>query len=407
MTLVEHQGQSRGEPLLDARPAIDFLREGEPRQRPGRGAGQDRESEDEQGDERGGGRRALRPAQHAPDESYRFRRDRTVAAHRGEVFREVVGGVVAAVAFLRERGLHHDPEIPRHAAVPPAQVLRLFPEDLAIERVPRRREKGARAREHLVERDAESPHVDAAVEVGAGLDLLRGHVGRRAEGLAGMGERRGVRLDIARETEIQDHGLPLVRHHDVAGLDVAVDDPVLVRVVQGMRRLLDEFERGEDVGPRARDREGRRRSGLGIRRRRRGGGARDVEFEGRERRIIRGTRDQPLGEGRALDEAHDEVGDAVLDAGVIDRADPGVIEARGRLRFAPEALEHPRSRRGEAGHDLDRDVPPEPRVFGEIDGALSALPELTDEPVRPERRAHHGVARGLRTRVPLRGHAGI
>ena len=108
------------------------------------------------------------------------------------------------------------------------------PEDDGLERVAGF--ERVRSRDGLVERDAEGVEVRAAVELLA-LRLLRGDVGRRAEEEAGLGlhERTG-RL---RDAEVHQERTALAVEDDVLGLDVAVDDPagvaVLERVEEGNR----------------------------------------------------------------------------------------------------------------------------------------------------------------------------
>jgi hypothetical protein len=230
-----------------------------------------------------------------------------------------------------------------------------------LERVP--------AAQHLVEDDAEREDVRARVE-GPAPQLLRRHVGRSAGGQAfargGGGRRHGqggaVRGrvgvgpgEILGQSEVHDLGVALGGHHDVGGLDVAVDDALLVGRPQGLDDLgggLEGFAGGQ--GPLA----------------------------------------DPVAQGPALDELHGEE-ELVLDlADLVDAADVGMAEGRGRLGLADEAGPDGRVRVGRLGQELEGDLAVEGGVLGQIDLAHAALAELAED----------GVFAGDRpARSPLRG----
>ena len=98
----------------------------------------------------------------------------------------------------------------------------------------------------------------------------------------------------------------------------------------------------------------------------------------------------PVGERLALEQLHrDEVLPLVL-VDLVDRADPGVIERRGRPRLALEALE----RAGLLGHlhgqELERHVAAELGVLGLVHDAHAAAAELRGDPVVGDGLADHG-----------------
>ena len=71
------------------------------------------------------------------------------------------------------------------------------------------------------------------------LDLLGGHVLRRADDLAGAGQRQVLRLAAhqLRDAEVGDLHPALLVEQDVFRLDVAVDHAVVVGVLQGVANL--------------------------------------------------------------------------------------------------------------------------------------------------------------------------
>ena len=107
-----------------------------------------------------------------------------------------------------------------------------------------RHERAARrtAGKHLVERDAEGEDVGAMIRV-TGM-LFRRHVVRCAHDRIGHGEVAGVVLPLRpREAEVGQLHAAVCCEKDVLGLDVAVNDPLLVRGLQGIADLPDQFQR--------------------------------------------------------------------------------------------------------------------------------------------------------------------
>ncbi len=83
-------------------------------------------------------------------------------------------------------------------------------------------------------------------QVGAPVDrpaqrLLRRHVERGPEEVP-AGRQVSLLLGQPRDAEVQDLGLARGQEHDVGGLDVAVDDPLSMRVVQRLRHALHDAE---------------------------------------------------------------------------------------------------------------------------------------------------------------------
>ena len=301
------------------------------------------------------------------------------------VRREVVGGLVASVAVLLE-GLHHDPV--QLAAHQPRQPGRL---GLALGRdrrqgVPRVAQPRARpgrlllpdqaedlgerglldplaaqrraAREQLVQEHAQRVDVAAGVDAqGAHLRLLRAHVFQRADQGAVLREQRPLgqlllgRLGHA-EVDHLGHRLAVVeRDHDVGRLDVAVDDPLLVGVLD---RLADRHEQLQPLP--------------------------------RRQVVVVAV----LGDRHAVDQLHDEVGPAPRGGpGVEDAGDVDMIHHCQGLPLGLEAGDdlpavHPRL------DDLERDPAPyRLGLLGHVDRAHAALADPLEEFVGPD----HGACR--------------
>jgi hypothetical protein len=90
--------------------------------------------------------------------------------------------------------------------------------------------------------DAQGEQVGLLVERIA-LDLLRAHVGRRAdahdEGRVG----RALLADVERQPEIGDLNVVVLVDQDVGRLDVAMDDALAVGVIERHRTLEDHADR--------------------------------------------------------------------------------------------------------------------------------------------------------------------
>ena len=152
---------------------------------------------------------------------------------------------VALAVVLRERLGHDGLERRRHRGIELAQV-----EVQVLEtRLPRQRA----AAQALEERDAHGPEVH--------LHLLLARLGERAHvrGRAGDAAHGGgegaaaARLDAMRDAEVDEldlvqraaQALRVGRHHDVLGLDVAVDE---ARAVHGREAAQQPGDDGDDVG---------------------------------------------------------------------------------------------------------------------------------------------------------------
>ena len=97
------------------------------------------------------------------------------------------------------------------------------------------------ARHHLEEDDPQRIDIRALVDL-LPLDLLRRHVLRRPDHHPGA--RDPFPPERPGDPEVHDPGVPVLVHHDVLGLQVAVDDPEVMGLRQAFAHLL-----GDRNGP--------------------------------------------------------------------------------------------------------------------------------------------------------------
>ena len=214
------------------------------------------------------------------------------------------------------------------------------------------------ARHHFIEDDAEREDVGARVDVTA-LELLGRHVAKRSENGAFAGEisllRRCGRVDLSDfvvtlllcQSEIEQLRC-CGTQHDVAGLHVAVDHSVLMRLVQGIRDL-------------------------------------DTVSE----RVVQAERPprQPIGERFTFEQFHDDEINAVLTTHVVHGAYVWVIQARDRARLTLEPLAKLGVVRKMRRQNFDRDGTPETSVFGLVDLPHTAGANGLHDAIRPQFRA--------------------
>jgi hypothetical protein len=284
----------------------------------------------------------------------------------GQRQRDRLRGVVAAQRTAQRRGVgepargvllqaaRHDRRVGlRDRGAQRAQRRRRLVHDAVEQLAVVAAREGPRAGAHLVHDRAHRPDVRARVGALA-ADLLGRHVRQRAGQVPGglraaeARDRRAGRALEAREAEIQHLRPPARVQDDVAGLQVAVDDALLVRGLERLRHL----ERD-----RARSRLGQR-SGL---------------EQPRER--------VP---GHVLE--HEEV-DAIVRIEVEQRGDVGMEEPRQRARLEPQlpAVLFAATRVGIGVQDLQRHVALEARIGGAIHASHAALAEPLDDPIAAER----------------------
>ncbi|AUX36029.1 uncharacterized protein SOCE836_082330 [Sorangium cellulosum] len=179
------------------------------------------------------------------------------------------------------------------------------------------------ARDGAEEDDPERPEIAARVHVLFAPDLLRAHVVRGAEQLAGarhlLREMNAGLLDDAEVEDLHDLFLLLLRAREeqVGRLEIAVNEAGLVRAADRLAGL-DEDERGV-----------------------------------REREPADAL--EPRAQVLALEQLHHEVRGVVVDAVVLDIDHVRALQARGDPGFALEAGQERGRRRKRRCHELDRD----------------------------------------------------
>jgi hypothetical protein len=347
-------GVHHGEPGVDGRLALAL---GLPPRRVDLHEGDDRA--DEAGDEADGGRGrdgpvALEEALDAAGEVHGPGARGLAGERAAHVVRELEGRLVAVLRpplhGLRDDRLDRG----RDAGAERAERRRVLQQHLG-EDGDRRALEGRPSREEVVERRPERVHVrPRADEVALVPDLLRRHVVRRADEVALGGE--AGRVDLERDPEVREARLSGRVDEDVRGLDVAVDDPAPVRLVEGEGDLADDRER------------------LGL-----------------------GERAAPLEDAVDVDAVHELHGDVELALGLADVLDLHEVrvpaEAGDRPGLADEALA-----RGGVGdlapEDLERAPAPEERVRGAVNRAHGPAPELGLDLVGPEAERPLAAAHG-------------
>ena len=158
----------------------------------------------------------------------------------------------------------------------------------------------------------------------------------------------GLGLSHQRDAEVADLHLLILGEEDVSGLDVSMDDPFAMRVVERTRALEDDpdrvLERQETIRP-------------------------TVVVQGVAARHV----------------LHDDVADVFLDPRVVNRDDVGVAKHPRDLRFIEEQLAVARAavlvlERFRERH-LDRDVAAGERIVPEVHDAHAAAPDFLDDVV--------------------------
>ena len=217
-----------------------------------------------------------------------------------------------------------------------------------------RRRAGERQlpRHQVIHGAAKAVDVAPPVDLAATRLLGRHVVDGAHRDAVGRGERRrGVGLHQDAESQVQDLDLPLAAQQDVRGLDVAVNDPLVVRVSQAhgcLRGILHHLQRGD-------------------------------------RPLL-----QSLSQAVARDVFHHDVQDLLELVGVEGPHHIGMIEPTHQLHLPLKPGHHPIVRGDLRGNDLERHHPIHHDMMGLVDaphraGADPVEDDVTadDQAIRP------------------------
>ena len=171
------------------------------------------------------------------------RLDRLIGQKAAQVLSQLCRGCIALAGVLGH-GLEDDGfQIAGDVRIELARPRRLFVRHLFDQPRPMGFGEGRPPGQQLVKRNAKT--VDIAARIGLALEALRGHVAQCADDVAGLGQFVAV-LRLG-QTEIgQPHRAARVQQQ-VGRLDVAVQNPLPVRVGQGLGHLHGHLRRTPEV----------------------------------------------------------------------------------------------------------------------------------------------------------------
>ena len=174
---------------------------------------------------------------------------RFAAVHPDQVGAHLRGGLVAVVRVLGQRLEHHRVQLGGDAGMALRRRHRILADVLVGHRDRRVTDERRLAGEDFVQ------HAAQRVDVGAGVDglaagLLGGQVLGGADHRGGLRDAVAAVGDRAGDAEVHHLHRAGLADHDVGGLDVAVDDAVLVAEVQRLAGVGDDLDRpAGGIGP--------------------------------------------------------------------------------------------------------------------------------------------------------------
>ena len=192
---------------------------------------------------------------------------------------------------------------------------------------------------HLIEDDAEGPDVGPVVDrLAAGL--FRGHVRHGSDDPRGQGSRRKIRRPG--QAEIHNLGTPGGSEHDIVGLDIAVNDPLLVGGLKSPGQLDGQVQ------------------SLGQ---------------------VEGAGAKKLPQVRAVDKLHGDEEPSVGFADLMDGGDMRMVQGGRGLRFPLEAGIFPDPAARVGTDELEGNEPFQAGVFGLVDNTHSPFAQTFDNQV--------------------------
>jgi hypothetical protein len=267
-----------------------------------------------------------------------WRAQRGEGGHRdaAERTRDLVGAGVAILALPLEAAQDELCERARQLGPQSAGVGRGVCEPRCGDRERRGAAERQVASEQLEEHRAEGVDVDTSIQIAPRFDLLRRHVGGRADRDA-RSHRDARWSERPRDTEVGDDDATRSIDEHVVGLEIAMHDRSLVSCLEPGAH------RGGDVdGPRHRQRAA----------------------------LLEHTRERG-----PIDELHGEEARSLVLADVEDPRDVGVRHLARRLHLAPEQLEHARLPDDLVAEQLQRDELVELPIEGRVDGTHATRTE--------------------------------
>ena len=140
-----------------------------------------------------------------------------------------------------QRALHDVVHFGRHLRPRHANGRRRGAESLRHDRLRRRPRERRLTAKHFVQHASQRVDVASGIELALTCRLLRAHVRGGAHGEPGLGQRLLAR-ERAGHPEVRDERVAVTGEQDVLGLDVAVQDVVLVGVLEGLCRFAPDPE---------------------------------------------------------------------------------------------------------------------------------------------------------------------
>ena len=252
--------------------------------------------------------------------------------------------------ILLHRAFHDRDELRREGGVEPVERCGLLGAKLLEQMDGIVAGEGGTQAEELVADGADGIHVGAGI--GAAADLFGGDVAQGAHDEASPRE-TGLGGGHLGDAKVEDFHLTVAEKEDIAGLDVAVDDALLVRVVQTATDL-----------------------------------SHDGDFVFQGQRLALGDEAAEL---VTVEELHDDEEAAVVLAHVVDGDDVGVAEAGAGLGFTEKAGAELVGDLDLGGDDLEGDGAVEDGVMGFVDHAHAAAADAPEDMVLTDLLGH-GVA---------------